>query len=81
MFNHYISHTSIYHTYYKYYIQQNIYIFIISMLLNRCQTLIQKPFSWKAWTFITKTLLLEGTKILYQSPLTKHNYFLQKSFS
>ena len=32
--------------------------------------------------FITKALLLEGTKILYQNPfLTEHNYFLQKPFS
>ena len=48
-----ISHISIYHTYYKYYISQNIYIFTISILLKRCQTL------------ILKALLMEGMNFYY----------------
>ena len=51
MFNLHVSYTSIYHTYYKYYIPQNINIFTVSTLLNRCQTLILKALLMESINF------------------------------
>ena len=41
--------------------------FTISILLKRYQTLILKPITWKAQTYLTETLLLEGTNLSYKS--------------
>ena len=95
IFNLHISHTSIYHTYYKYYILQHIYIFYYlhtsEEILNtytknpshgRHGLLLLNPFSQKAPRSHIKTLLLKGTSTSYKSPsLRRHNYFIQKPFS
>ena len=49
--------------------------FTISILLQRYRTLILKPFSWRAQTYLTKALLLEGTNLSYKSPSHGRQYY------
>ena len=68
IFNLHISHSSIYHTYYKYYISQNIYIFYHLHTSQEISNTHTKSPSHGRHKLLTKAPLLEGTKISYQSP-------------
>ena len=47
--------------------------FTISILLKRYQTLILKPITWKAQTYLTEALLLEGTTYLTKAIFMEGN--------
>ena len=69
-----------YHTYYEYYIPQNIYIFYhLHASLEISNTHTKSP-SHRMYKLHAKALLLEGTKISYQNPSHgRHKSILHKS--
>ena len=80
IFNLHISHTSIYHTYYKYYISQNIYIFYHLHTSQEISNTHTKSLSHGRHKLLTKAFLLECTKISYQnSSHGKHISILHKA--
>ena len=80
IFNLHTSHTFIYHTYYKYYIPQNIYIFYHLHTAQEISNTHTKSPSHGRHKLLTKALLLESSKISYQSPSHgRHRSILHKT--